>query len=342
MGLFDFLDLEGNTGAWGIAGEAAKGYTEGREAGTKRTYEEEAMLNQAMESDQKIGMNAFNMEQKRRQAPLEDLVLQQKVNLATPAETKEDFDQAFEEIYPDGGPKSLSQGAKDLIIRRAKEIARARVPKLDINNPEEWNQYAQDNVRSDAQMDLDKLEAQVELTRLKEEAKAALQDKRFSEARAALRARQGFAKDENLKSRASREGISSQNRAESARKQKEKLGSLVLKEANQKLSAFGKISANTRALELVAGYHEQIKETGSPEAVKQFEAKYGEYIKGKSDSYMGGSGRDYSYRDGKKIEHKSKYKAKRFNPNGSYSNGDKIMMPNGKVMIYRNGKLYAK
>jgi PAS domain-containing protein len=286
-------------------------------------------------------MNAFDMQTKRRQAPLQDLILQQKINLAAPTETKEDFDQAYAELYPDGGPDKLSQQAKDIILNRSKEIARSRLPVYDPNDPSTWQNYAQENLTSDYQGDVNKLEAQMDLARLKEEAKLIAQEKRFKEARDALRAKQGFTAEQNAKAIKSREGIAAAGRAESKRKQDKALAEKHLKTVQKLKSAYGSLTRTPDVKRRAIEARDALYVSGDATQIAEFNKAYGTEL-GLPQKVTPGKAKMDGLKGSGAAPAKANPTAKTFNPSAKYNNGDKVMLPDGRIMIHRNGRWFNK
>lgn len=132
MGLFDFLDLEGNTGAWDMASAGANAGA----AAAQRDIELRDKLDAASAQDRKLAMDALELQRKAEIVPLEKLQLMQKINVnpagLNPEPTEEDLMAAKQEIA--GDAKSLTEDQFQQAQVKAKEIAAARAVKFDPND----------------------------------------------------------------------------------------------------------------------------------------------------------------------------------------------------------------
>jgi hypothetical protein len=196
---------------------------------------------------------------------------------------------------------------------------------------------------------VNKLEAQMDLARLKEEAKLIAQEKRFKEARDALRAKQGFTAEQNAKAIKSREGIAAAGRAESKRKQDKALAEKHLKTVQKLKSAYGSLTRTPDVKRRAIEARDALYVSGDDKQIAEFDKAYGTELglspkgQAKSDMSKTGYGSSLPPRREKPTQNpKANPTAKTFNPSAKYNNGDKVMLPDGRIMIHRNGRWFNK
>lgn len=147
---FDFLDLQGNTGAWEAAGSAAQGVQQGQKAGadmaardyqTLAQWEEMALRKKGPEKDAKYYLELVQAAQAANTTPVQF--------------NDDDLKIAASEVLGERFEKGaqLSEADAMAIEQRAMQVANASIPELDVRNPLPWLQarISRSGLRSDAE-----------------------------------------------------------------------------------------------------------------------------------------------------------------------------------------------
>lgn len=154
MGLFDFLDLQGNTGAWDAAGAAAQGVQGGMEKGANMAAQDYGVLAKFDELGLKRKAAGEKEKDPYNLGLLKDV---QEINTMPIVPNAEDERIAAIEIL--GSEEAINSGKEvslddlNAIEQRKMQIANASLPDLTLDNPLPWLQarLARTGLRSDAE-----------------------------------------------------------------------------------------------------------------------------------------------------------------------------------------------
>jgi transcriptional regulator with XRE-family HTH domain len=148
--LFDFLDLQGNTGAWDFAGAAAQGVQQGMKSGADMAANDYGTLAKFEE----LALKKKQLEKKDEKDPLDVMKKIQELNTMPIKASEDDYRVAATEMFGEEFQgKELSKIDMDKLGERALQIANASIPEPDIENPLPYIQarLLRTGLRSDAE-----------------------------------------------------------------------------------------------------------------------------------------------------------------------------------------------
>lgn len=277
MGL-DFGDLLNILPEGAAAQAAGQGANNIIDSYTKRQMDLENMNQAIVKNDMDRKIQVMTLPTK---IMTENLLNAQKINLTDPDPEEEDFDSAFEELYPGKDPKTLNLDKTQIaqVHDRAAIKAKERLPKIDPWDTSDWMRARGPHAISDVQAKLlqEREEAQAAFRRKELEVKAkAWQAYMDRKTRVEEKAKdRTLTESEGKKGRGSREGIAArvqhgQNTRQDDSQAQRDYDNLRKQHPN------GVRGMTDASLRKTVGVLESIRATGNQQAIQQAEQAFGE------------------------------------------------------------------
>lgn len=335
MGLFDFLDLNGETGAWDTLSQTTQGVMQGRRQGYEDAMNREVALQKIIQGQQDYKIKSLELENKLRRQPIDDLLLMQKVNIPTSEPTEDHYLKAGQEIF--GEDRSLwpkgeevTPGMKAAVQAKAAALAKAETPPMNPYDMENWLRANSENVISDLANERIKAREQMDVLLMKEANKDRRTKELFDFRDDQKTKDQNFKTKEKSKDRNFMAGENAKKAAERDAARNEKSAEAIAKKWKvDKGRYYRNITKDPDGMAAFAQAYSAMRSANAPKALDTFEKTYATEIAALSSRPKSGPGMG---------RFAGAAKVKPLKRGIKYSDGDLVLFPDGTTKTYRGGK----